>query len=104
MLWFVAAFIIASGIFKFAPANVTSQTIAKSSKDGLGHISLSVLPIVILTWLLITIFQGEGNSFGAASFGFIVTACSIALPRMHKFIIPCALLTSISLIIGVLHS
>ncbi|MFT5704750.1 MAG: hypothetical protein ACI8SK_000703 [Shewanella sp.] len=104
MLWFIAAFVIATAVFKFAPANVTTQTIANSNKDGLGHIGLFILPGLVLLWLLFTVFQEGSNSYVAASFGFVLTACSIALTKFHKFMIPCALITITSIIVGALHS
>lgn len=104
MLWFIAAFIIATGVYKFTPANVTTQTIANSNKDGLGHIGLFILLGVVLLWLLFTVFQEGTNSYAAASFGFVLTACTIALAKFHKFMIPCALITVISIIIGALNT
>ncbi|NRD74998.1 hypothetical protein HQQ94_17600 [Shewanella sp. VB17] len=101
MLWFIAAVLIATAVFKFAPADITTQTISRSNKDNLGHISFFILPILVLAWLLFTVAQGESHSYGAASFGFVLTACSTALAKLHKFIIPCAFITIILLIIGV---
>lgn len=104
MLWFITAIVIATAVFKFAPADVTTQTISRSNKDNLGHISFFILPVLVLAWLLFTVAQGESNSYGAASFGFVLTACSTALARLHKFIIPCALITIILLIVGALQT
>ncbi len=104
MLWFIAAFVIATGVYKFAPANVTTQSIADSSKDGLGHVGLFILPGLVLLWLLFTILQEGSNSYGAASLGFVLTACSIAMTKFHKYMIPCAVITIISTIIGALYA
>ncbi|WP_394146786.1 hypothetical protein [Shewanella atlantica] len=101
MLWFIGAFLISTAILMFAPVKVTTHADSFSGKFNFGQLSLLILPVGALGWLLVSLLSGDTNSYGAASIGFVLTACSIALPKFHKFIIPCAAITAISLLIGV---
>ncbi|WP_076407903.1 hypothetical protein [Shewanella sp. UCD-KL12] len=100
MLWFISAFIIASAIFLFAPKEVTEQANNDSAKKSEGHIGLFILPVIVLAWLLFTLIDGDQGNFSAAAIGFVLTSCAIAHTKFHKFIIPCAAITVVSLIVG----
>ncbi len=102
MVWFISAFIIASAIFLFAPKEVTEQPESNSYKKSEGHISLFILPVAVLAWLLFTLIDGHNGNFSAAAIGFVLTSCAIAHSKFHKFIIPCAAITVLSLIVGVI--
>jgi len=101
MFWFATAFLISAAVYMFAPVKATAQAESYSDKVNLGDLSLLILPAGVLVWLMFSLLSGDTNSYGAASIGFVLTACSIALPKLHKFILPCAALTAISLLIGV---
>ncbi len=102
MFWFIAAFLIAIAIFLFAPEQTLMQSEQNSTKKSLGHTSLFILPIIILTWLLFTLLNGHNGNFGATAIGFVLTSCVIAHSKYHKFIIPCASVTAISLIVEII--
>ncbi|MEI6860233.1 MAG: hypothetical protein V5788_10790 [Shewanella sp.] len=102
MFWFIGAFLIASAIFLFAPEQALMQSERASTKKSQGHISLFILPVVILAWLLFTLLDGHNSNFGAAAIGFVLTSCAIAHSNYHKFIIPCASVTAVSLIVEII--
>ncbi|AQS37491.1 hypothetical protein Sps_02333 [Shewanella psychrophila] len=102
MFWFIGAFLIASAIFLFAPEQASVKSEKVSARKSQGHISLFILPVIVLAWLLFTLLDGHNGSYGAAAIGFVLTSCSIAHSKFHKFIIPCACLTAVSLIISVI--
>jgi len=104
MFWFISAFLISIAIYMFAPVKITNQSENDANKVNFGHLSLLILPVGVLAWLMFSLLNGNTNSYAAASMGFVLTACSIALPKLHKFIIPCAALTAVSLVIGVLQA
>jgi len=101
MFWFATAFLISAAVYMFAPVKATAQAKSGSDKVDFAHLNLLILPVAVLAWLTFSLLSGDTNSYGAASIGFVLTACSIALPRLHKFILPCAAITAISLLIGV---
>lgn len=102
MFWFIGAFLIASAIFLFAPEQASVQSEQASTRKSQGHISLFILPVIVLAWLLFTLLDGHNGNFGAAAIGFVLTSCAIAHSKFHKFIIPCASITAVSLVIGVI--
>lgn len=102
MYWFIGAFIVASAIFFFAPQKASAQ-VQEVEKNSFLSLSLLVLPVIVLCWLIIeTISQGV-NYATIAAIGFVITACLIALPQWHKFIMPAALLTATGLVVMVLQ-
>lgn len=104
MFWFIGAFLIATAIFLFAPDKVSVQPEQSPQRKSQGHISLFILPVIVLAWLLFTLIDGHNGTYGPAAIGFVLTSCSIAQAKFHKFIIPCASITVISLIAGAILS
>lgn len=98
MYWFASAFIVASIIFFLAPEKISLEANNAKLKRHLP-VSLLVLPIIVLGWLVINALSNGANFTTVAAFGFVITACLIALPQLHKFIMPSALLTATALII-----
>lgn len=102
MLWFISAFLIATAIFLFAPEEASIKIEQAPNKKSQGHISLFILPVIVLAWLLFTLIDGHNGTYGPAAIGFVLTACSIAHTKFHKFMIPCASLTAVALVVGVI--
>ncbi|WP_394200200.1 hypothetical protein [Shewanella waksmanii] len=101
MTWFIAAFTIATAIFIFGPKQVSEQQTHKNSELP-KQWSLLVLPIVVLGWFAVTQLNSQTSMFDIVALGFVLSACSIALPVLRRFILPCAGLTSVALIIAII--
>lgn len=103
MYWFISAFIVAAAIFLFAPQKVSAQA-NKLETNSFLPFSLLILPVVVLCWLIVETIANGANYATIAVIGFVVTACLIALPQWHKFLMPAALLTATGLIVmGLQH-
>ncbi|WP_198780612.1 hypothetical protein [Shewanella putrefaciens] len=96
MYWFISAFIVASAIF-FMPQKAAVEVSSTKLKSPLP-LSLLILPLGVLSWLVFDTLSNGGNYTTVAAFGFVATACLIALPKLHRYIMPCALLTAFALI------
>lgn len=101
MYWFISAFIVASAIFFLTPDKLSFEANNVKIKRHLP-MGLLVLPLIVLGWLIINTVTHGVNYPTIVAFGFVTTACLIALPKLHKFIMPSALLTATALIIMVL--
>ncbi|GIU33928.1 hypothetical protein L2719_17835 [Shewanella schlegeliana] len=100
MLWFIAAFAIATVMFFITPEKVTSNSDCQSSiVDKLSKYSLVILPLLVLSWLIIAIVSAPVMHFAGTAIGFVLTSCAIALPSTHKYLAPLATLTFASLLI-----
>ena len=64
---------------------------------------LLFLPLIVMSWLIFEAVSNGADYTTIAAFGFVATACLIALPKLHRFIMPCALLTALALIAMVLQ-
>ncbi|BAJ01021.1 hypothetical protein [Shewanella violacea] len=102
MFWFIGAFLVGSAVFLFAPKQASIQSEQASSRKSPGHISLFILPVIILAWLLFTLIDGHNSNYGAAAISLVLTSCAVAHPKFHKFIIPCASVTAVSLLAGII--
>lgn len=102
MYWFLSAFIVASAIFFLAPEKVSLDANNAKIKRHLP-VSLLILPVIVLSWLIIDALTHGATDTTVAALGFVITACLIALPKLHRFIMPCALLTAVSLIVMVIQ-
>ncbi|ABN62499.1 MULTISPECIES: hypothetical protein [Shewanella] len=100
MYWFISAFLVASAIFFLAPEKISLEANNAKIKRHLP-VSLLILPLIVLGWLVIDAVANGTNYATVAAFGFVTTACLIALPKLHKFIMPSALLTAVALIVMV---
>lgn len=97
MTWFISAFIIASAIFMFAPKSLaTSNTNMANQPKGQGVLLL--LPLLAFILILISILIGNISTQAVVAISFALTGCSVAVSQLHRFILPCAGLTAISLI------
>ncbi len=92
MLWFITAFIVASAIFKFAPVHAIEHE-DNNNFDKYLPIALIVLPSITLVWLVVNLYTEPMNNYSLAAIGFILTACTVALPSLKKLALPAALLT-----------
>ncbi|MGS0679643.1 hypothetical protein ACVBIL_00640 [Shewanella sp. 125m-7] len=100
MLWFVAAFTIASIVFLITSEKVMENSAPDASSiDKLSKYSLVILPLVVLSWVIIAIASAPTTHFAGTAIGFVLTSCSIALPSAHKYLAPLATLTFASLLI-----
>ncbi len=100
MFWFIAAFAIATVMFLITPEKISETANNHASiADKLSKHSLIILPIVILSWIVVAIASAPVTHFAGTAIGFVLTSCSIALPRTHKYIAPLAALTFASLLI-----
>ncbi|WP_299006050.1 hypothetical protein [uncultured Shewanella sp.] len=100
MYWLILGFVVVSAIIVLLPQNM-SLAIAddpKLSSKKITHFMLLLLPIMVLAWLLITLINGNNTHFGATAIGFVLTACTVAIPRLHKLILPAAMLTALCFI------
>ncbi len=100
MYWFISAILVSSAIFWLAPQKAIVNNHRRYSYLSLG---LLFLPLIVLGWLLFTIATHGINAATLSAFGFVITACLIALPKLHRFIMPSALLTALALITLVLQ-
>ncbi|PIW60960.1 hypothetical protein [Shewanella sp. CG12_big_fil_rev_8_21_14_0_65_47_15] len=97
MYWFISAFIVASAIFFLMPQKTAVEVNNTKLKSPLP-LSLLILPLAVLSWLVFDTLLNGGNYATVAAFGFVSTACLIALPKLHRYIMPSALLTALALI------
>lgn len=97
MYWFISAFIVASAIFFLMPQKAAVEVSNTKLKSPLP-LSLLILPLAVLSWLVFDTLLNGGNYATVAAFGFVATACLIALPKLHRYIMPSALLTALALI------
>ncbi|WP_298774790.1 hypothetical protein [uncultured Shewanella sp.] len=100
MYWLILGFVAVSAVIVCLPQSM-SLAIAddpKLSSKKLTHFALLLLPIIVLAWLLITLMNGNNTHFGATAISFVLTSCTVALPRLHKLILVSAMLTAICFI------
>ena len=102
MTWFITAFVIASAIFMFAPKSLATP-MANDAKIQPSQWLLFTLPLLALVILMIALALGYTSSHASIAIGFALTGCSVAISRLHRFIVPCAAYTGLSLIILVLR-
>lgn len=97
MYWFISAFIVASAVFFLIPQKATAEVSSTKLKPNLS-LSLLILPLGVLSWLVFDTLSNGGNYATVTAFGFVSTACLIALPKLHRYIMPSALFTLLALI------
>lgn len=102
MLWFISALIVASAIFWLAPQKAQADTNNSKLAPHLP-IMLLFLPLVVMSWLVFEAVSNGADYTTVAAFCFVTTACLIAIPKLHRFIMPCALLTALALIAMVIQ-
>lgn len=100
MLWFLTAFIVASAIFKFAPAQAIEHDDA-STIDKYLPLALTVLPGIALLWLIVNLVTMPMNNYSLAAIGFVMTACTVALPSLKKLALPAAMLTILFVLLSI---
>ncbi|MCL1126551.1 hypothetical protein [Shewanella surugensis] len=100
MYWLILGFVIISAVIVLLPQNMSFEMAddPKLTSKKVTHYTLLLLPILVLAWLLVTLFNGSNTHFGATAISFVLSACAIALPKLHKLILPCAILTAICLL------
>ncbi|WOT06066.1 hypothetical protein [Shewanella youngdeokensis] len=100
MFWFIAALALGSVIFVLTPEKAVNQADnGPSIFDKLSQQSLLILPLIILTWVIVAIVSAPMTPFAAAAIGFVLTAATVALPQLHKYLAPIAGLTFVSLLL-----
>ncbi|MGL5046843.1 MAG: hypothetical protein ACRC6S_04610 [Shewanella sp.] len=97
MYWFISAFMVASVIFFLAPEKISLEASNAKTKRHLPS-CLLILPLLVLGWLVIDTMANGTNYATVSAFGFVTTACLIASPKLHQFMMPSALLTAVALI------
>lgn len=96
MLWLIAALVIGSMAMIWLPQPTASikgiQPFLKLDSMVIKTlVTLSVSGIILCS--VITIYQPTLKSFTAIF--FTITATFVAIPRLHRFILPCALTTAV---------
>ena len=104
MLWLVAALVVGSMSLIWLPQPTISikgiQPFLKLDANVIkGLVFLSVSGIILCA--VFTFYQPSIKSFTAVC--FMVTATIVALPKLHRFILPCAL-TTVVLSISLMHN
>ncbi|MCE9678051.1 hypothetical protein LZP69_02435 [Shewanella sp. AS1] len=96
MIWFITALIVASAIFMFGP---TTSPISSSSPSTniTGQWLLFLLPFILLISMTIALLSGYASFHALTAISFALTGCCVAMPHLHRFIIPCAGLTALTL-------
>ncbi|MCG9745655.1 hypothetical protein [Shewanella sp. Isolate8] len=97
MTWFITAFVIASAVFMFAPKSLATP-LAEAPKVKASQWVLFTLPMLALLVMMIALAKGYSSSHASIAIGFALTACSVAISRFHRFILPCAAYTGLSLL------
>lgn len=97
MYWFISALIVASAIFFLIPQKAAVEVSNTKLKSDFP-LSLLILPLGVFSWLVLDTLSNGGNTATVAAFGFVSTACLIAQPKLHRYIMPSALLTVLALI------
>ncbi|WP_281212293.1 hypothetical protein [Shewanella insulae] len=97
MTWFITAFVIASAIFMFAPKSLATPMV-EGPKVKTSQWVLFTLPLLALVIMMIAMAKGYSSSHAGIAIGFALTACSVAISRFHRFILPCAAYTGLSLL------
>jgi len=97
MYWLILGFVIISAVIICLPQKMSFVMVNDPKLTGkkMTHYTLLLLPILVLAWLLVTLFNGSNTHFGATAISFVLSACALALPKLHKLILPCAILTAI---------
>ena len=96
MLWLVAALVIGSMAIIWLPHPTASikgiqPFLQLDSKVIKMLVTLSVSGIILCS--VFTFYQPSLNSFTAIC--FMITATFVAIPHLHRFILPCALTTAV---------
>ncbi|MCG9696032.1 hypothetical protein [Shewanella sp. Isolate11] len=97
MMWFISAILVASAIFMFAPNSLaTSNSVVTEQPKGQKILFLFPLSAVIV--LSIVLFSGHQSTNALIAISFALTGCAVAISQLHRFILPCAGLTAVTLI------
>ncbi|QUN06687.1 hypothetical protein KDN34_04350 [Shewanella yunxiaonensis] len=103
MIWFVCSLIVACLLL------VTVETRLTPEADGIhmpGLASLNphkawlLLPLAILCWLSWHLFTTNFSFFSLAAIGFVATPLTMLIPRWRYWVLPSALLSMISVLLG----
>ncbi|MCH1931558.1 hypothetical protein L9G16_15355 [Shewanella sp. A25] len=96
MYGLICAFIAAAVMLYLIPNRVIlgSHTSKLMSYQSL----LLFLPLLVVSWIAINLMFNGASFRSLAALGFTFTACLIALPRWHRYLIPSALFTALMLI------
>ncbi|GIU24287.1 hypothetical protein [Shewanella colwelliana] len=102
MTWFISAFIIASAIFMFAPKKLAVNN-ATPSHQAYGQKVLLAIPLVALMIFSLNVLSGYSSPQAVVAISFALTGCSVAMTSLHRFIIPCAGVTAVALVLMVIQ-
>ncbi|KFZ39269.1 hypothetical protein HR45_02455 [Shewanella mangrovi] len=104
MAWIICAFIVTSMVYLLTPQAVTKG--ANSHMLGLTAITqpklLMILPLAMLTWLAIRSFSMPFSFFTLAAVSFVSTSIVLLVPKWRFAILPCAFLSLLSVLLGVI--
>ncbi|MCE9788962.1 hypothetical protein [Shewanella chilikensis] len=104
MLWYLAFFTIASGVL------LTRNSLLQQAQElaGIGSINqarrLLILPLLILGWLGARLVEQQISPFDLAAFGFVLTTLTLLLPKLRILMLPCAFLSVMAVLGGILLS
>ncbi|QYJ74270.1 hypothetical protein [Shewanella sp. FJAT-52076] len=107
MYWFIAAAVIASVIVLFGPRTVpaTGPVKADSTQAGISgsHYSLLLLAVLVSLWLLFTQSSADKMLPVALTLGLTATCATLLVTKLQSLLLPCALVTTILLILNFLN-
>ncbi|GGY96876.1 hypothetical protein [Shewanella fodinae] len=105
MVWFLSVFVIAGLLLLTVPSRLTSSS-ENLNMPGLSsldlHKSWLLLPLTILCWLGGHLFTNAFSFFSLAAVGFVLTPLTLLIPAWRPWVLACALLSMISVLLGTL--
>lgn len=103
MAWIVSMVIIASLMFLFTPQRATRES--ESRVAGLNAINqpklLMILPLLVMTWVAVKAFSMPLSFFSLAMISFAATPMVLLIPKWRNALPPLALLSLVSVILGI---
>lgn len=106
MYWFISALLLGCAIFLFAPSRLhAKQAEPHSSSAFISQFSGVPLAIIFamgtLVWLIALLAKHHHSPYLLATFGFMLTASTLVIPRLRFLMMPSALLATIMVAISI---
>ncbi|MBT1443285.1 hypothetical protein KJI95_01915 [Shewanella sp. JM162201] len=102
MYWFIAAIVIASAVFMFAPASpkVTAEV---STKNTTASPALLLVALAVTIWLLATQITADKLLPASLTLAMLATTATLSLTTLRRFMLPTAALTALLLVLNLLQ-
>lgn len=103
MYWFIAALVIASAVFFFAPASHKVTAEVNSDASASTNPGLLLLSLCVTLWLLLTQITPEKLLPASLVLGCLALSAILTVPVLRRFMLPGVIVTALLLLANLLQ-